>query len=398
MRQSTEIGRVGLATAACAVLALMLTGCSLEAGDFSALGMGSTAAVSEAPSITEPARSSVPRADKPEVQIAANTPSQVPSNRSIAPPPAAVPKPVVRAQPKPAAKSVPPVQVAQATTSEMRARDEAEMLARARAEAAAAEREQAEERHAEEIRQQARVKMEQDREAELRVISERLRRQQESRAAAPPPPPTQPEAPPARIVDVPPPQTPLPANTRDQVDAARPTVTPAEVVEAPKGGRVAVLLVMQAGNRGIRRFEKTGDPLLCTATGCYVSAGTSAPATFLPGRKAFGFTNTMGPRAGACSNSLVCVYRGVQLGAAGDFLQPVDMRLIRHDRRESKPVSEDSRCRISSGGIDCRRPIVGADFRIWIVPEVLAEQAGVRALEQAVQEGLPDQRQASLAR
>jgi len=244
-----------------------------------------------------------------------------------------------------------------------RATDEAEMLARARAEADAGRAAEAQ-------------RLEADREAELARLSERMRRAGEARRA-------------------------------DLRDAAAKAAEPAASEEPPRRStaaasgrpaqvRFAVLLVMDAGTRGIRRFEKTGDPLLCGAAGCYVSTGPGSAATYLAGRKAFGFLNTMGARAGACRQSLGCVFRGVDLAAMGGMLQPVDMRLVRHDRREQRQVTGDSGCRLASGWLDCRRPVISADYRLWVVPEELAEAAGARVLAQAVAEGLPDWRQAAL--
>lgn len=151
--------------------------------------------------------------------------------------------------------------------------------------------------------------------------------------------------------------------------------------------RVTVLLSMMPGHHGIRRHHRTGDPILCGEPGCFVSAGADAPADLMPLRRAFGFGRTMGERAGACSNSLGCVFRDVELGAFPAILQPVDMRLLKHDRRMPQMLHETSECRLSGGRLSCTA-IHGPDYTMWVVPEDVARAAGPEVLERAVEEGL----------
>lgn len=188
---------------------------------------------------------------------------------------------------------------------------------------------------------------------------------------------------------------------RERPEAAFPDRRTAELVapphdRAPERGvaepshspRVTVLLTMVPGNRGIRRHNKTGDPILCGEQGCYISAGSEAPAEVLPMRRAFGASRTLGDRAGACSNQLGCVFRGVDVVAYPAILQPVDMRLLRHDRRQPHVLHETSACSLTSGRLACTS-IQGPDYTMWVVPEELAEAAGPAALARAVEEGLP---------
>lgn len=152
--------------------------------------------------------------------------------------------------------------------------------------------------------------------------------------------------------------------------------------------RVTVLMVMKPGDRGIRRFGRSADPVLCTNDGCYVSQGPDTPARFLTTHKALGFGNTFGLRAGACREQLSCVFRSVDLGSQPSFVQPVDMRMVHHDRREIKQASADDSCKLTGGRLTCTRPIQAANYTLWIVPEKLAQKAGVdvltRALDNAV--------------
>ncbi len=151
--------------------------------------------------------------------------------------------------------------------------------------------------------------------------------------------------------------------------------------------RVTVLLTMDPGHRGIRRHNRTGDPILCGEHGCYVSAGADAPADLMPLRRAFGVGRTLGDRAGACRNSLGCVFRGVDLVSFPSILQPVDMRILKHDRRQPQLLRETSTCSLIAGQLACT-VFEGPDYTMWVVPEEVAQAAGPDALEQAVEAGL----------
>jgi hypothetical protein len=161
--------------------------------------------------------------------------------------------------------------------------------------------------------------------------------------------------------------------------------------------RFAVLLVMAPGNYGIRRRgPRVADPILCAPDGCFVSEGADRPARFLRGRKALGFFNTFGKRAGACRRRLGCVFRGVELGRFPDYLQPVDLHILKHDRRRPNEISGDSQCRTDGEHLVCSRGIYAKTYAMWIVPERVAEEAGPDALERAVAEGLSGSRSADI--
>ena len=164
------------------------------------------------------------------------------------------------------------------------------------------------------------------------------------------------------------------------------------------GSRVTVLLVMVPGSYGIRRGgAQVADPVLCMRDGCYISAGADRPATFLPGRKALGFRNTWGARAGACRNALGCIFRSVELGTLPAFLQPVDLHIFRHDLRAGFAVLADSDCTISAGRLACRHGIDAETYTLWIVPERLAQTLGPAGLERALSDGLNGPRSALFA-
>lgn len=161
--------------------------------------------------------------------------------------------------------------------------------------------------------------------------------------------------------------------------------------------RVTVLLWMAPGTYGIRRSHPSADPVLCLPDGCYVSRGPELAARFLPGRRALGFANTWGGRAGACRNELACVFRDVDLGRLPGYLQPVDLHILKHDRRRGLQAFTDSGCRLQRGRLLCEEGLMEADYALWIVPESLAVAAGPTALWRALSEGLERPRAADLA-
>jgi colicin import membrane protein len=159
-----------------------------------------------------------------------------------------------------------------------------------------------------------------------------------------------------------------------------------------------VLLVLEPGTYGIRRNgPKVADPLLCTREGCYVGAGADQPAMFMRGRKATGFGNTLGRRAGACRQSLGCVFRSLDLGPLPVFLEPVDLHILKHDRRHPHLVQAHSDCAVEGPRLACRRGIYADTYTLWVVPENVAEAVGPATLQRAVAEGLNGPRSAGLA-
>ena len=147
--------------------------------------------------------------------------------------------------------------------------------------------------------------------------------------------------------------------------------------------KVTVLLVMEPGTNGIRRGNKTADPVLCLKSGCYVSRGPARPAKWMPRRKALGPINTISRRAGTCRRSLVCVFRNVDL-SKGAVVQPVDLRYVRHDRRAPTSIGPDATCDVDGEGLTCLQRAGAPGWHAWVVPEPIANKAGPRALRKAL--------------
>jgi hypothetical protein len=218
-------------------------------------------------------------------------------------------------------------------------------------------------------------------------------------AIAAPTPPSPPQIT-AAPTPMPPPVAavvPLPPVERAAQLPVEPVSGPAPAAGSPgvPPSRVAVLLILEPGTYGIRRNgPKVADPVLCATEGCYVSVGADGPARFVPGRKALGLGNTWGERAGACRQSLGCVFRDVELTSWPGYLQPVDMHILKHDRRREQVITADSGCTLQAGRLTCSRGIVADTYRMWIVPESLAAAAGPELLQRAVTDGLNGPRSA----
>ena len=153
-------------------------------------------------------------------------------------------------------------------------------------------------------------------------------------------------------------------------------------------GRATVLMVMTPSESRSPNPERAADPILCVADGCYVSSGAQAPAVFLSFGQSMGLAGRIGRGAGACNHSRVCVFRNVDVGLATAPVQPVDLKLVRHDRRELREVKIDTSCKVISGHLSCSRPVRTASYTLWIVPEQVAREIGPEMLSGAVETGL----------
>jgi colicin import membrane protein len=129
--------------------------------------------------------------------------------------------------------------------------------------------------------------------------------------------------------------------------------------------------------------------MLCVQEVCYIGSGPGTPARKLARGTAFGPGIALGSRAGACNNTLGCVFRDIDLEAASALIQPIDLRIVRHDRREAAEARPDDSCTVSSGRLSCRGGVSSTTWRAWIVPEPTAERAGADVLQAAVTADLP---------
>ena len=178
-----------------------------------------------------------------------------------------------------------------------------------------------------------------------------------------------------------------------ELDEIRPDEDP---IATKYPARVTVLLIMEPRRRGWRRYKKAANPVLCVGTRCYISAGAETTADALPRRRALGPRNSLGRRAGSCNNQLVCVFRGITLDGNSSYIQPIDMGLLRHRRRDIRKAAPDRTCTVANDSLHCTSVIIAHHYRAWIVPDAVAEQAGPEALEDALYSGLTATRSARL--
>lgn len=169
-----------------------------------------------------------------------------------------------------------------------------------------------------------------------------------------------------------------------------------ELIATRYPARVTVLLIMEPRRRSWRRYKKAANPVLCVGRRCYISAGIKETADALPRPRALGPFNSLGRRAGPCNNQFVCVFRGVMLDRNPSYIQPVDMGLLRHKRRDIRKAEPDRTCYVTHGSLHCASVIIAHRYRAWIVPEAVAEEAGPEALEDALYNGLTTTRSARL--
>lgn len=151
---------------------------------------------------------------------------------------------------------------------------------------------------------------------------------------------------------------------------------------------VSILIVMDIGKSGLRSWSKTADPMLCIHENCYLSRGPQKSAEKLTRRTAFGPSVALGKRGQACRSKPACIFRTIDLETVEAKLQPVDLRFLRHDRREAKAIRADTTCAIFNGELSCRAPVHGKGWTAWIVPESVAARVGASGLEAAMAKGL----------
>ncbi len=224
------------------------------------------------------------------------------------------------------------------------------------------------------------------REAELKRLSEKLKRASAARAALP----ADPKPAPAWVTEVA--ATPADVATEFAVAPSRFGLGARPSQEAEfslgRGGRATILMVLAPTGTRQRDSERGSDPILCVTSGCYVSNGAQAPATYHSFNASLSLGGRLGRGAGECNHSSVCVFRNVDLGAGPAMVQPINLRLVRHDRREQREVSVDDSCRVVDGRLSCSRPVRTASYTLWVVPETIARDIGPEMLAGALSAGL----------
>ncbi|MGI9386431.1 MAG: hypothetical protein ACR2OX_03280, partial [Methyloligellaceae bacterium] len=115
--------------------------------------------------------------------------------------------------------------------------------------------------------------------------------------------------------------------------------------------RATIVVVLEPQKHNSQKWDigRGADPVLCLKRGCYVSRGLSKNAKYYRGGNIF----LPGIRAGACRNSLACVFRNVQLLNGKDEAQLIDLDAIEHDFLDRRPIKVDESCHLRNKRIDC---------------------------------------------
>ena len=321
-------------------------------------------------------------APKPQAQVHTQTKTQAQA-QAQAQAPAAPPATAPKAPPAPTAKSRPPAPGPDY---------ERDMLEAARAEAEAREQHQT---------QQAESKPP----VVVPAPTPTAAAAQPPATVAPPPSPaaiaqaTTPHVPTPQVAPQAAPQAAAPQPAPAPAPAASPQIkieakinvpAPAIVTRPDGAPRATILAVLtQPAGNGARAITPP-DPIICLADICYISAGPNADAKLISRSEALSTKNTVTSGAGACKGVSRCAYRGVSM-KRGDEVQIIDLGLVGHDRREPADVTPDTSCRVEDGDLLCDQPVAAPDYRIWVVPETIANDAGPGAIEHALADDLPEE-------
>ena len=159
---------------------------------------------------------------------------------------------------------------------------------------------------------------------------------------------------------------------------------------------VTAVVMAEQGDGTAWDLTHGADIILCGAAGCYVSNGLDEPATFYEGRGAFRLLK----KAGACRDSLKCVFRGVDLeklqGDKSFNLQLVDVDYVSHNYMTLAKVRAKSNCSVNSARLECGTGVHERDYSLWVIDEEIAKRAGKAGLDHALFKGVQAQRTSAL--
>jgi hypothetical protein len=199
--------------------------------------------------------------------------------------------------------------------------------------------------------------------------------------------PVTPVSPPAALpaTQIPPPAPTIAA--LPEKPAPEPANTPALAPSpGPPATQATVLLVLDTGGPALG-FKP--DPIICIDDHCWLSNGIGAPALAMPRTQAVALPTTNDSTADSCSGKSACVYRGVAIDPDAR-IEVIEVGEGHGASSGAYTIATDASCRNDHNTLVCDNGLATQYFRIWIVPEPVAESAGTSSLEDAVAEGLPD--------
>ena len=93
---------------------------------------------------------------------------------------------------------------------------------------------------------------------------------------------------------------------------------------------------------------------------------------------------------GACQGTTSCVFRDMPL-RPGASLQVVDAGFARAEPFAAIDVHPDASCAIHEDDLDCEDPVSAKDYRLWLVPEQVAQKASAAQIDDALSTGLVEE-------
>ncbi len=176
--------------------------------------------------------------------------------------------------------------------------------------------------------------------------------------------------------------------------------------EAPIDRYSIALIVMPLQADGSAWDVTAGaDLVICGSSGCYVSNGLEKTATFYEG----GAGLRLVKKAGACRDSLACVFREVDFSKLiteqNSLVEPVDVDYVSHTYMggvsykktdEINSLFSDDNCALKKSVLDCKVGVHQRNYSLWVLPERLAKFGGKEALDAVLFKGLLHQRASTL--
>jgi hypothetical protein len=181
-----------------------------------------------------------------------------------------------------------------------------------------------------------------------------------------------------------------PAATAAASPAQPPAAPPAQKSAPSTGSLKATVLVVLSQTGAHGTTFKTFDPIICFSGNCFISTGANSDARSMTRDEALSTKSAVTTGAGACAGQMGCVFRGVSFEQDAP-LQIIDLGLVNHKLHDPLEAKVDATCVFGEGDLTCKKPLTAPDYRVWIVPEAVAAQAGPDKLASALDDELPEE-------
>lgn len=165
---------------------------------------------------------------------------------------------------------------------------------------------------------------------------------------------------------------------------------PAPSAAAAAGQHVTVLLVLTSADKTTLNGKVQSNPILCAGDDCYVGTGSASPAKIMPRAEAMAAKNSALGLPGICQGFAYCVFRDIALKPDAG-LQVIDAGFARSEPYEAFDAKPDKTCVVEDGDLDCQQPVTAKDYRLWLVPEQVAQTSKAAQIEDALSTGLVEE-------